>query len=98
MTTVAEVLDDLVAGKLTLDQAVEDFRTRKWPPLASRATLEQALLGDEGSAPEPDSWEAVNADSRLTPDVYQQLAAAHVESMGDDEEERAAVGDDKLHH
>lgn len=74
--TVAEVLDRLAAGTMTLMEAEADFRRRAWPRQQPRASLAQAYQGDIGAAPDPDSWDAVNADSRLTTEAYQRLAAA----------------------
>ncbi len=73
---VTEVLDQLAAGTITLEQAEADFRSRAWPTPAPPATFAQAAMGDAGPAPDPDSWAAVNADSRLSAQAYQRLAAA----------------------
>lgn len=78
--TVTEVLDRLAAGTITLEQAEADFRRRTWPKPPSQ-TYGQAAIGDLGPAAGPDSWDAVNADSRLTAEAYQRLAAARRDAM-----------------
>lgn len=76
MANVAEVLDQLAAGRLTVDEVVDDFRSRHWPA-TRRPTLDEAHLGAEPPVTDRDSWDTVNADSRLTSDVYARLADAY---------------------
>lgn len=75
MATVAELLDRLASGAATLDQVAADFAVRSWPA-HKPATDEQAWGLADDEAPDPNSWDAVNADSRLTPEQYQVLARA----------------------
>ncbi|MFC0504237.1 hypothetical protein [Micromonospora costi] len=80
MSSVRDVLDRLAAGEITLKQAAEDFRTRKWP--AQPATTEEQAWGvHDDPAPAEDSWDLVNADSRLTSDQYKVLAEAYTEAI-----------------
>lgn len=80
MATVTALLDQLAAGELTVDEVAADFRTRTWPAV-DRATWDEAQLGVEADAPGPDSWDAVNADFRVTPETYTRLAAAYQEAL-----------------
>lgn len=75
--TVQQVLDRLADKSMTLQAAVDDFRSREWSK-PKRASLAQAYGVEDDDAPDPNTWDAVNADSRLTPAQYQALAdAAH---------------------
>lgn len=74
MTTVAQVLDMLAAGDMTLPEVEADFAGRTWPKLAP-PTIEDAWLGNE-TADDPNSWATVNGDSRLDSATYQRLAKA----------------------
>lgn len=74
--TVTQLLDLLAADQMTVTQVAEEFRNRKWRE-PKRATDAQAWGAADDDAPDPDSWDAVNADSRLTPDEYVQLSQAY---------------------
>jgi len=78
--TVQAVLDKLADGRMSLDEVVADFAAREWPALARRATVDEAWAGADPEPPDPNSWDAVNADPRLTADSYQQLAAAYTQA------------------
>ena len=75
MATVKELLDGLVGGTVTLEQVAEDFAGRTWPA-QKRPTDGQAWGVLDDDAPDPDSWDAVNACSALTAEQYNTLAAA----------------------
>lgn len=76
MANVRDVLDQLVAGEITLKAAAEDFRTRRWPALPK--TTEAQAWGVQDDTPPPDnSWDVVNTDSRLTGEQYKVLVAAY---------------------
>lgn len=74
-TTVQDLLDDLLAGRLSLDDVAQEFAKRDWPS-PSQVTDAQAWGVTDDDAPDPDSWAAVNACSRLSPEQYATLAAA----------------------
>jgi hypothetical protein len=73
---VGQILDDLAAGRVSVDEAAADFAARTWPRLPA-TTDAQAWGVVDDPAPAPDSWTIVNADSRLSPTDYQTLAAAY---------------------
>lgn len=77
MASVADILNRLAAGDLTLDQAAADFRARTWPKPTRRATVDEAQRGDDPRPYDAGSWDAVSADSRLTADQYARLADAY---------------------
>lgn len=80
MATVKDRLDQLAAGKMSLDQVAQDFATRKWPPRTP--TTDGQFWGTEDvDAPDDNSWDAVNADSRLTTDQYAALCDAHAKAL-----------------
>lgn len=75
MATVAQMLDKLVAGQLTLEQVCEDFARRRWAP--PPATTDAQMWGvADVDQPGGDAWGVVEADSRLTTRQYSALAAA----------------------
>lgn len=80
MAHVADLLDRLAAGRLTVDEVVADFRSRDWPPVRP-TTVDEAVLGADPAYNGPDSWDVVNADSRLTSPVYALLAAAYQDAI-----------------
>jgi predicted ABC-type ATPase len=73
---VSEVLDDLDAGTISIGDAAADFAGRVWPR-PQPVTDAEAWGVDDDPAPLPDSWDIVNADSRLTAAQYRTLAAAY---------------------
>lgn len=75
MSTVRQMLERYHAGQVTLDELARDFTSRQWP-VQPQATAAQAWGVHDGEHPGDDSWAAVDADSRLTPDEYQRLAQA----------------------
>lgn len=79
MATVTDLLDKLAAGKMTVDEVAKNFATRDWPD-RKPATDGQAWGHDDVDEPDPDSWDAVNADSRLTSDQYAQLSDAYAQA------------------
>lgn len=74
--TALAVLDDLHAGRLTLDDVVADFGSREWD--ASPVDVERAT---DVEFPHPNSWEAVSTDPRLSSSEYAQLAQVYVLSQ-----------------
>lgn len=74
--TVTDLLDQMAAGQLTVKQVADEFRNRKWRA-PKTATDAQAWGAADEDPPDPDSWDAVNADSRLTPDQYTLLSQAY---------------------
>lgn len=75
MATVQQVLDKLATGKMSLPDAVADFRARKWGPARPTTSLAQAY-GVVDTEPRTDDWGLVESDSRLTPGQYSALARA----------------------
>lgn len=67
--TVVALIDELVAGRLTVEQVARRLRGRTWAP---EPTHER---GDV-EPPDPDSWEAIATDPRLTAEQYRILAEA----------------------
>lgn len=81
MATVTELLDDLAEGRASLDETAQLFRTRKWPKPAGDPSHAQAWGEADDDSPSPDSWAAVDADSRLTADQYEVLAEAYEDAL-----------------
>lgn len=79
--SVRDVLDRLAAGKMTLDDVAEDFRTRRWPALPKTSDAQAWGVQDDTPAPN-NSWDVVNSDSRLTPEQYKTLADAYAKARG----------------
>lgn len=72
MATVTEMLDRLASGQATLAQVAADFATRKWPK--QRPLTEAQTWGVEDLPPtDPNSWDVVTIDPRVTPAQYQVL-------------------------
>lgn len=73
--TVEELVNGLAAGRYSLNEVVEDFRTRDWPrrPPTSDAQAHGVV---DMPASDPNSWDAVNACSRLKPEQYAALLQA----------------------
>lgn len=80
MATVSELLDDLVAGRTSLDEVADDFRQRTWPKPAPATVAQQWGVTDDDS-PDPDSWKAVDANSALTSTQYEALAEAYNQAL-----------------
>ncbi|MFY1595479.1 hypothetical protein [Micromonospora sp. WMMD737] len=79
--SVRDVLDGLMAGRITLDQAATDFRQRRWTALP-KTTDAQAWGVHDDTPASGDSWDLVNSDSRLTPEQYKVLADAYGKAGG----------------
>lgn len=75
MASVQDLLDSLVAGRLTIDEVAAAFAQRTWPAPAEVSDA-QAWGEADDDDPDPDSWAAVNACSALTSEQYATLAAA----------------------
>lgn len=75
MKVVRHWLDDLAAGRVTLTEVAADFATRRWPE-RHETTDEQRWGAVDDFPADPNSWDAVNADSRLTAVQYQVLVEA----------------------
>jgi hypothetical protein len=72
MATVTQMLDRLTSGRATLDEVAADFAQRSWP---KRPPLTEAQRHgvDDIDPPDENSWAAVHADSRLSPEEYETL-------------------------
>ncbi len=79
VNSVRDVLDQLVAGRITLTQAADDFRGRRWARRPA-TTAGQAWGVHDDPPPAEDSWDIVNSDSRLTTEQYETLAEAYAEA------------------
>lgn len=79
--TVRDMLTAFDAKQVTLDQLVADFRGRQWPP-RREATDAQAWGVTDDDAPDPDSWEIVDAWPTLTTDQYATLSRAYAAATG----------------
>lgn len=76
MATVRKMLDRLASGRATLDEVAADFASRSWP--AAKAASDAQAHGVHDFEPHDDnSWGAVHADSRLTPQEYETLFKAY---------------------
>jgi hypothetical protein len=73
---VGQVLDGLAAGRIGVGDAAADFAGRTWSRPAETSDAQAWGAADDPPAA-PDSWTIVNADSRLSTDDYQTLAAAY---------------------
>jgi len=76
MASVVDVLDDLVSGRITLQEAATDFASRTWGAMPEVPESADWGVTDDPVAP-PDSWDDVSMDPRLTPEQYQVLGAAY---------------------
>lgn len=76
---VAEELDALFAGEMTLADVLKDFATRTWPELP-RQSVEDAWLGNVNDDADEDSWRTVESDSRIDPVTFQLMARARAAS------------------
>lgn len=81
MATVQQVLDALAEGRMTLDDAAADFRSRRWPAIP-KTTDAQAWGAQDDSPAHPDSFDTVTSDSRLSSTQYAQLAQAYTQAVG----------------
>lgn len=79
VTTVRTILDQLAAGTITASAAAADFRARTWPPRAE-STEAQAWGVEDYDPPAEDSWELVEADSRLSAPQRAVLRRAHLDA------------------
>lgn len=80
MRTVTELLDALADGRMTVEAVAADFAGRAWPK--RRPATEAQVYGVADDAePDPDSWDAVNADSRLTAAQYATLSKAYQNAL-----------------
>lgn len=76
--SVRETIDHLVAGQVDLPEVISRFRRRSWPAPRSDASDPASAWGvGDAIAADPNSWEAVESDSRLTVAQYATLAAAY---------------------
>ena len=76
MATVRELLDRLHVGDATVEETARAFRERRWP-VPPEPTAAQMWGVVDFPGPDPDSWDAVEADTRLTGPQYQLLADAY---------------------
>lgn len=74
MTTVAELLDDLAGGRVSIEDVESDFRSRRWTTTGMSAW--DALGDADAPPPDPDSFDAVATDPRLDLETKQRLARA----------------------
>ena len=70
-----KLVDDLVAGRITLAEAVETLRTHEW-----RASVDYEPESDPESSA-AGSWDEISTDPRLTTEQYRALGEAYVESQ-----------------
>ena len=66
------MLDELVAGRATLDSTAAAFSRFNWQPAS---VVDEFAVEDP--APNPDSWDEVQSYSALTPEQYTRLAEAY---------------------
>lgn len=80
MSTVKELLEGLVAGRIGLADVVADFQTRQWP---RRRRATDAEFWGEADTPTPgeNDWDLVTTNSALTPDQYLALAQAYTDNV-----------------
>ena len=72
MASVTEMLDRLASGRATLGEVAEDFAARSWPKPKPLTDAQRHGVHDI-DPPDENSWAAVHADSRLTPQEYETL-------------------------
>lgn len=77
--TATDWIDDLVAGKVTLEEVERAFASRSWAP--SPAVVDALDVLDDVEMPNENSWEAVSTDPRLTSQQYQRLGRAAASSI-----------------
>lgn len=97
---VADLIKELRAGTMTLDEVAQRFRDRKWPRrrrAAPASYLEMAARTMEDPEPyDPDSFDDVTAAyhrGELSDDEYDRLAEAMADSKRE-EDRRLAAEDD----
>jgi hypothetical protein len=93
---VADLIKELRAGTMTLDEVAQRFRERKWPRRrrsAPTSYLEMAARSMEDPEPyDPDSFDDVTAAyhrRELSEDEYDTLADAMAESKWKEDRELA---------
>lgn len=72
---VKQLLDDLVAGKASLEQTVQAFRAYRWAAAPRPDKAQQWGVADPPRVT-PDSFGVVERDSRLTPKQFAALRKA----------------------
>lgn len=78
--TVRDLVEGLVAGKLSLDAVASDFRRRSWPK-RPKTTEAQAWGVADDSWPDDNSWDVVTTCSVLTAKQYAALAQAYTDAQ-----------------
>lgn len=78
MSTITDLLDDLAVRRLTIAEVAAGLREFEWQP--SSAPAEDDV---ENLPPAEDSFDEVQADSRLTARQYARLAAAYREALSE---------------
>jgi hypothetical protein len=74
---VRDVLNDFHAGRITLEDAAQIFRSRSFP-VPGKPTEAQLYGVADTPAPDPDGIGAIETDPFLTVEQYQYLARAAI--------------------
>jgi|SRR3954466_8545365 hypothetical protein len=85
--SLTEVLDDFVAGNLSLSELCTDFEARDW---TSPKMSQEAILANEDWEPPENSWAVVEEyryDGDLTAEEYDVLVNCVVDSQSDKQED-----------
>jgi hypothetical protein len=100
-TEVVDLIKELRAGTMTLDEVAQRFRERKWPRRrrpAPTSYLEMASRTMEDPEPyDPESFDDVTAAyhrGELSDDEYDTLAGAMAESKREEDRQLAAEEDE----
>jgi hypothetical protein len=81
--TVVQLLDELAAGRVTTETVAADFSARTWPAEDGVAgTLDESGPSVVPAVAGADTWAAVDADSRLSPEQYATLSWAYWQARG----------------
>lgn len=88
MSAVTDLLDQLIAGKKTIEEVVEDFGTRDWPVVArqqsnSMEEAETRALDDPDLPPEGSFHDVASYfnQGKIDFDTYSALATSAAEGM-----------------
>lgn len=84
MATVAEVLDQLETGEITIDDAAGEFAFIDWPEPQQRATLEEIEADPDPDVPDDGGFFLVSqaySDGKIDDAQYETLAKAYADAQ-----------------
>jgi hypothetical protein len=78
--TVSEMLDQLANGDISIEEAADFVRSRKWAQPKAATPAEYWGVADPPVA-DDNSWSTIDTDPRLSSDEYAILAKAYSETF-----------------